>query len=138
MTLRGSSYESDFQRVRAGLIVLLVGIVILLGALGMAVIRGPQSGADQVALDSSVEPPQRDAGDAQRVGAAAIILGGVLVVVLLVAGYALLRITRQYATASLGKKAEPTPTDDVWAMHQLPEESVDDETTANGEADPIG
>ena len=43
MTLRGRTYEDAGKRVRAALVVLIGGVVLLLAALGMALLRIPSS-----------------------------------------------------------------------------------------------
>ena len=132
MTLRGCGYDSDTQRIRAGLVVLLAGIVILLGALGMAVLRGPGPAGDSVALNQQGVSLTADRVLPARVGAALLILAIVLVTSLLIAGYILLRVTRRHAQRRKARAIRPTPNDDVWKMHKLPEDSS---PTKGGAAD---
>jgi hypothetical protein len=49
----------------------------------------------------------------------------ILVLVFLVASLAILRASRRFRALQEHRRAQPTPTDDVWAMHKLPEGAVD-------------
>lgn len=128
MTLRGCGYDSDPERVRAGLVVLLVGIVLLLAALGMAVLRGPAPPGDVVTAGGQIESADKESLVPARLGAALIVLGIALLVTLLVVSYILIRHTRRYAKGGGTRPARPTPADDVWAMHKLPEQSAEEES----------
>jgi hypothetical protein len=133
MTWRSAGYHSDARRVRTGLIVLLAGIVILLAAVGMLLLRNPEPSPDQTSASLQVEqssPPDLELS--RRVGVVAMVMGGVLVITLLITAYALFRITRRFATVELGKPAKPTATEDVWQMHKVPEEAPGDEKQEEG------
>lgn len=51
-----------------------------------------------------------------------LMVSGILVLVVLVGGYAFSRAFRRHVTLTRYQPAPPTPTDDVWAMHEVPEE----------------
>ncbi len=59
-------------------------------------------------------------------------VSGILVLVVLVGGYAFSRALRRHGTLARRQPAPPTPTDDVWAMHEVPEE----ESTSAEEDEP--
>ena len=128
MTLRGCGYDSDPERIRAGLVVLLVGIVLLLAALGMAVVRGPAPPGDVVTAEGQIESADEAKILPARLVAALIVLGIALLVTLLVASYILIRHTRRHAKGVRMRPARPTPADDVWAMHKLPEQPAEEES----------
>ena len=46
----------------------------------------------------------------------------ILVLVVLVGSYAFSRALRRHGSLARRQPARPTPTDDVWSMHQVPEE----------------
>ena len=121
MTFRGAAQDDERSRLRAGLVVLMVGLFVLLAAVAMAILRSP----DRAQIDSTPKP---QAEQSLLAGAALPILatlGIILVVVLLLVSYALLRITRNLAVPTrVPKKPSPTPTDDVWQQHKLPEEGL--------------
>ncbi|MHC4092295.1 MAG: hypothetical protein ACYSVY_18830, partial [Planctomycetota bacterium] len=114
MTLRGGGYDGDPQRIRAGLVVLLAGVALLLAALGMAVLRGPQPPEERVVGQGRIQSPDEHQLLPARLGAALIVLGLVLVATLLVASYALFRHTRRYSGGGDAKPSQPTPSDDIW------------------------
>jgi hypothetical protein len=120
MTLRGRTYEDAGKRVRTALVVLIGGVVLLLAALGMALLRVPSSEQQVVQVDRGESAPT-DEGLAARTGVVLIAVGGVLLVTLLVACYALFRVTRRFAAAEQRRTFQPTATEDVWQMHKLPE-----------------
>jgi flagellar basal body-associated protein FliL len=123
MSLRGRSYDDANKRVRTALVVLMAGVVVLLAALGMALLRGPMSASRPMVRDERVEPGQVDEETASQVGVVLMVVGGVLVVTLLVAGYSLMRVMRRFAVPQQSKPFQPTATDDVWQKHKLAEGS---------------
>lgn len=125
MTLRGGGYESDTERIRAGLVVLVVGVVIILAALFMLYLRGPADPGEMVARQGQSGSAVGSQAPA-RLAPWVIVLGLFLVATLVVAAWTLLRITRRFARGRDGKRQRPTPTDDVWAMHKTPEEEPPD------------
>ena len=121
MTFRGRTYEDAGKRVRAALVVLIGGVVLLLAALGMALLRIPSS-ERQVVPPERVESAPTDEAVAARTGVVLIAVGSVLMVTLLAACYALFRVTRRFAAAGQRKAFQPTSTEDVWQMHKLSDE----------------
>lgn len=51
-----------------------------------------------------------------------MLLGLVLLLVFAAGSYAIIRFSRNYRRYLLREPPKPTPTDDVWKMHKLPEE----------------
>jgi hypothetical protein len=131
MSLRGVDYESDTQRIRVGLMVLMAGLVILLSGLVMTQMR--QSAPPDEGVVAS--EPGKIGADQNNVrvltGATILVMGIVLVVILVGATYAFIRVTRKYATTSIKKKSGPTATDDIWRMHKVPE--LDESDLPNGD-----
>ena len=121
MTLRGRTYEDPGKRVRAALVVLIGGVVLLLAALGMALLRVPSSEQQVVQVDRDESGPTEE-GLVARTGVVLITVGSVLLVTLLVACYALFRVTRRFTVAGQRKTFQPTATEDVWQMHKLSDE----------------
>ena len=121
MTLRGRTYEDTGKRVRAALVVLIGGVVLLLAALGMALLRIPSS-EQQVMPPERVESAPTDEALAAKTGFILMAVGGVLMVTLLVACYALFRVTRRFTAAEQRRLFEPSATEDVWEMHKLSDE----------------
>jgi len=121
MSLRGVRFESDTQRIRAGLVVLLAGLVVLLAALSMTALRGTRPPGTPLTATEEVTPPPATDTLPARVAGALLVLGIVLAAVFLVAVYALFRISRRIAQPSSPKPVAPTPADDVWQMHKVPD-----------------
>jgi hypothetical protein len=126
MTLRGYGAENERRRLRAGLTVLMAALVVLLAAVGMALLRSPSPTGDDAAPVGQVET-SNDAGLASPViGVAApvlAVLAILLVVTLLVVSYAIFRLTQKLALPEEPpRKEEPTASDDVWRMHRVPDE----------------
>ena len=79
MTLRGRTYEDPGKRVRAALVVLIGGVVLLLAALGMALLRVPSSEQQVVQVDRGESGPTEE-GLVARTGVVLIAVGSVLLV----------------------------------------------------------
>ena len=121
--------STDQQRLRAGCAVLAIGVIILLSAWGMSVVRGPETGGEAARQHRKLDPP-----DPTRIlpmiGAGMVVYGTVLIIVLFVCVMAFYRISRNYRKHLLRKPAEPTVTADVWKMHRLPDDTGDDQAAA--------
>lgn len=115
----GSGSTSQ-QRLRAGYAVFILGVFILLSAWVLWVMRGTESPGDATVRGEKLEPPSPD----QLVPALStgvLLIGVVLVVVLFISVIAFIRISRNYRRFLLKKAAKPTPTSDVWRMHEIPD-----------------
>lgn len=125
MSLRGYVVESEQRRLRAGLMVLMAGLIVLLAAVGMAILRSPSPIGDDAAPAEQVETGAGGAKLSPAIGVAMpvlAVLAIVLVVTLLVVSYAVFRLTQKLALPEEPPRTEgPTASDDVWRMHRLPE-----------------
>lgn len=128
MRLRGRTYEDAGKRVRTALVVLIAGVVLLLAGLGMAWLRGPVPADPRIVRSEKPEPAPAPADEAEavRTGVVLLVISAVLAVTLLVACYALFRVTRRYAALEQRKAFQPTAAEDVWEMHKLPEEPLEE------------
>jgi hypothetical protein len=50
-----------------------------------------------------------------------------LLLVFVLGSWAIMRGSRRFLGNILRRPAEPTPTSDVWSMHRLPDENLDDD-----------
>jgi hypothetical protein len=121
----GSGSEYERHRLRVGLVVLMIGLAVLLGAVGMAILRAPSPTGDVVAVGGTSAAGGGDGLDpAQVEGLVPVLaaLAGLLVVTLLVVAYALFRLTRRLVVPTMpDEPSKPTRTDDIWGMHQVPD-----------------
>jgi hypothetical protein len=111
---------SDYRRTRLGLIILLVGVLLMIATLGLGLMR--DSGGEMVA--DTDEPAVVVASSAERAEVAVVVLvyGTVLLFVFVVATVALVVVSRNYRRHLARRKPSPTPVDDVWSRHRVPEE----------------
>mgnify|MGYP006908254759 CR=1 FL=1 len=58
---------------------------------------------------------------------AVLLLVAVLVLIFGVSSYAFIRWSRRYRKWLMRRDADPTPSDDVWQMHRLPDDDDDEE-----------
>ncbi len=116
------------RRVRMALVILMVGVGLLLLALALAMLRS--EAASEIVMAPSPVPPSTMPASQQRTMAATLMLvyGTLLLLVFVVAALALVAVSRRYRQRLARQKASPTPVDDVWSQHRLPEE------TMNGDA----
>lgn len=114
------SGSSDHQRLRAGYAVLSIGVLILLGAWALAVMRGPQAEGDAAIRRQKLDPPTTNRY-LPKISAAMIVYGTVLVVVLFVSVITLLRMSRNYRKMLFRAPPKPTQMSNVWKMHKIPE-----------------
>jgi hypothetical protein len=129
MTLRGYGADDERRRLRTGLTVLMAALVVLLAAVGMALLRSPSPTGDHAApvehIGASDEGPLASPAIDLAVPVLAV-LAILLVVTLLVVSYAVFRLTQKLALPEEPPRKEgPTASDDVWRMHRLPDESPD-------------
>lgn len=59
-------------------------------------------------------------------------LGLLLLLVFAVASYAIIRFSRNYRRYLLREPPKPTPADDVWEMHKLPEDADSGDSPDDG------
>jgi hypothetical protein len=122
------SGSSDQQRLRAGYAVLSMGVLILMFAWGMAVLRGPQGQGEIAVRHQKLDPPAPDQ-ILPAMGMGMLLCGVCLVVILVLSVVAFVRISRRYREHVLRSPAAPTPTSDVWQMHKVPDDTDDADET---------
>ena len=121
--------SSDQQRLRAGCAVLAFGMVILLSAWGLSVLRGPEDGGEAAIQSRKLDPPD-PAQILPTIGAGMVLYGIILIIILFVSMMAFYRLSRNYSKHLLRKPPAPTVTADVWKMHRLPDDTGDDQAAA--------
>ena len=126
MTLRGYDAENERRRLRTGLTVLMAALVVLLAAVGMALLRSPSPTGDDAAPVKPIGTSADERLASPAIGVAVpvlAVLAILLVVTLLAVSYAIFRLTQKLALPEEPpRKEEPTASDDVWRMHRLPDE----------------
>jgi len=70
-------------------------------------------------------PPEKKAR--ARALATALVYGFLLLLTFLILWLAIMRFTRRYRAYLAQSKSKPTPVEDVWLMHKLPPEALEDE-----------
>ena len=126
--------DTEQHRVRVGFLFLAIGLLLLLWAWGNWVFRESVPTKAQTvtyARDTESVPPSTDDPAAARIEAVRtlpLILAFSLVVILLVllGGYAMLRTARRHRAAIDRPRAAPTDARDVWSMHKLPTSAEDE------------
>ena len=122
------SGSSDHQRLRAGYAVLCGGVSILFFAWLMAVWRGPQAdGAAAARREKLVPPDPNELIPDIQLGM--VICGLFLLLILVLSVFAFVRVSRKYRDYVLKAPPTPTPTSDVWQMHNVPEYDGEDDVT---------
>jgi ABC-type Fe3+ transport system permease subunit len=110
------------RRVRLALVVLLVGIGVLLVAVGMTVLRGDASYEELVATSKDAKPKPNDR-DRAMAATVTLVYGTVLLLIFMFAAVALVMASRRYRQHLTASRPAPTPTDDLWAQHRAPDEA---------------
>jgi len=110
------------QRTRSALMLLLLGVTILLVALGIAVLRAQPPPADGIGPDSLAGPGKLGGKAHVMIATVTLLYGTILLVLLVVAAVALVAVSRGYRRRLQGRRPVPTVYDDVWSRHRLPEE----------------
>lgn len=121
------------RRVRLALVVLLVGVGILLVAVGVTVLRGDASYDELIAAQggSGHKPNDQDRAMAATL---TLVYGSVLLLVFVLAAVALVMASRRYRKYLGATRPAPTASDDVWSRHQVPE-GADIEADSADDAD---
>jgi len=115
--------SSDRDRIRAGLITLAVGMLLLCLAAGMALMRGTAP-PELLAQQRADAAANADAVARARAALYALLYGTLAVVALATFAYAIRRYRKRLLQrTSRTTRPSPTDTTDVWAMHRLPEDA---------------
>jgi TRAP-type C4-dicarboxylate transport system permease small subunit len=118
---------ADEGRFRTGLAFLVLGISLILWAWGNWLYRAstPEPAA-------SIVRAEGDAVDTVRVEATSVLpqilmYSLILVFLVLFGGYAVVRMVRRYRESADRERAGPSASQDVWAMHKLPDYDRDED-----------
>ena len=114
MTDTPDSYRRWFAVIAA----IMVALLLVAGWSLLIDLTRPAVPGDDVATSQPISPEK--AQDARRMRAILFYLM-VLVGVFLVASFAFLRWSRRFRHVVLQKPHDPSPDDDVWSMHRLPD-----------------
>jgi ABC-type Fe3+ transport system permease subunit len=124
--------STDQQRLRAGCIVLSIGVFVLLCVWTMAVIRGPEAEGQIASQHKKIDPPTANQ-TIGHIGVVMLVTGSILIIVLFASVIGLLRISRNYRRDLMREPEKPTPVSDVWQMHKIPEVPPEDHESADDE-----
>ena len=119
--------EADHTRLRTGLVVLVLGISLILWSWGNWLYRATT--AERSAPIVATEGAAQDGVRTEVVSLLPQVLmySLILALVVLFGGYALVRAARRYREGTDRKRAAPTASLDVWAMHKVPESDRDED-----------
>lgn len=110
-------YRSDGKSRRVGLILLVTGLVLLAISVVIVLDRSGQSPESApLAVRESAPGIARASWLTQ-----AVLLISLVFLIFVVGTFAMVRFSRRFRAALLGRRATPTPSEDVWQMHRLPE-----------------
>lgn len=136
---------TEQHRIRAGILFLSFGIILLVWAWGSWIYRTSATGAGAAggeALTAPLEGVLEGNGDDERNPDAAGVakalptflgLGFLLVVVFFVGSFVIVRTLRKYREDLERKSPPPTDSEDVWSMHRVSE--ADDGFTEDDDED---
>lgn len=122
----------DQKRFRAGIVILVMGIVLVIWAWGSWIYRS----SGDTPVSSNIDRPEdrnepfnpaaddTDSVEVARTLPTMLMYGFILFVVVLVATFILVRTTRRYLAAYARKRAPPTAANDIWSTHKLPDDDV--------------
>ncbi len=131
--------ENNRGRSRAALLVFLAGVILLLWAVGNLAYRSsvttpnpPEESRDsnRSTDNDNVDSVGKTPPDRREVAWAAgtfLVVGAGLVLLFLLGSYVLIRSSRNYQARLARRRNPPSPVEDVWAMHKLPQEDESDE-----------
>jgi len=132
--------ENSQGRNRTALLVFLVGVILLLWAVGNLAYRSsvgtsePRGESRDSSRSTSADDKDGSVGkaspDRREVAWAAgtfLLVGAGLVFLFLLGSYILIRGSRRYRARLARRQKPPSPVEDVWAMHKLPEDDESNE-----------
>ena len=108
------------KRLGTGLVFFVLGLLLLIWAWGNWVYRTvPPERAPSNVSAKSAEPSPEDVKTAS-VLPGLLLVGFALILLFVVASIVLVRLARRYREATDHRRPPPSASDDVWAMHRLP------------------
>jgi len=125
---KGTSRLNLRERRRMAFGLMLIGVVCLLGSVATVMHRRAELERLQARSTSqtrSVAAAPVDRPTVARQWRYWLLAAGALTVVFLVASLAMARLRRRLIAYVTARPAPPTPADDVWQMHKVPEELLD-------------
>lgn len=119
---------AEEYRRRIALALSFIGITLIL--IGLFVGVRHQQAVARTRLPAT-QPAEFDARDRAEMVQAVLFWTVVLIIVFGVSTLALMRFSRGFRKYLLHRPAHPTPADDVWAMHRLPDELPPDQGSSS-------
>lgn len=119
----------DVRRTRAALVLLLLGLLFVMWAMGSLAYRTAQVSPIDSTPHTAASAARSPNIDAAKMLSMVLFVGLVLVLIVLFGSYAIIRAGRRYR-AALSAQRVRSPTDDVWSTHKTPTFDDDDETDA--------
>ena len=119
---------AEHRRVRQALLILLTGVAVLLVTVGLAMLRTDAPAVVTVSETDTGVPVTQDEATSARAATVMLVYGSILLVVFVIAAITLVAASRSFRrqlTQGRGGKGEPTPSDDVWSQHRLPDDAPD-------------
>lgn len=124
--MTSSAFGTDQHRTRIALTFLIIGLLFVLFAWANWIYRTSTAHEESAAV--RVEAGERLPPSTKVVRSLPLFLlvGLLLVLVFLVGSYVIVRSGRRYRAMMGRQRAAPSSMEDVWAMHQAPQDSEDD------------
>lgn len=132
MTLGIPGAESN--RLRVGVVFLVIGFLLLGWASGNWIYRADQLGGEAV----MIAPEGTAAADPAALGSAlglVLLFGFIVALVVLIGSYVIIRGARRRQSVLQRGHAGSTASDDVWSTHRVPEFDDEDEDERGNEID---
>ncbi len=111
----------DDSRMRSGLVVLVLGVVLILWSWGNWVYRAstPDPAASMAGTRDDI--PDAVQRTATSVLPEILMYSLILAFLVIFGGYAVVRVARWYRDSANRERAGPSASQDVWAMHKVPD-----------------
>lgn len=131
--MNDDSSGQEIRRLRAALVLLLVGAVFIIWAWTSWIYRNANIVASQPVRQVTGEHSVANI-HAARSMSMFLFVGLILVLLVLFGGYAMVRAGRRHRDRILKGPSRPTSNDDIWAQHKPRSIDLDDEETAEPQA----
>lgn len=115
----------DDSRMRSGLIVLVLGVVLILWSWGNWAYRAATP--DPAASSGSTRDDIPDTVQTTSLLPEILVYSLILAFLVIFGGYAVVRIARRYRDSANRERAGPSASLDVWAMHKVPDYDHDED-----------
>jgi len=127
---------TDRYRIRLGVLFAAVGVIMILSAWGMWVVRDSdlmkaaaiaQAGGSTVTPSTPGGPDHADRMEAARALPTLLLFIFFVVLTILMGSLVIVRAIRRHRAALEREQAEPTDSADVWVQHRVPEYEDDED-----------